>query len=224
MRKGYAILAILALTAAMAVPASASVAWVNDPVQSIIGVTGYATNGNQMVGMSVTANFQGGGSETLAWQSLGGTLGGVSGTGWSLQVSGDTFNDNAWTLTNSGAVLASLYIDSFPGKVVFDTILDPELTPGSARGKAVFADPLAATYIGLTGIIGDASSPYGDLYRYLEIVFDPSFSQGTLTWSADTDFIGLPGTPPGTVPVPPTVWLLGSGLLGLAGLRRFRKA
>ena len=29
---------------------------------------------------------------------------------------------------------------------------------------------------------------------------------------------------PGTVPLPPTVWLFGSGLLGLAGWRRFRKS
>jgi hypothetical protein len=47
-------------------------------------------------------------------------------------------------------------------------------------------------------------------------------------FSGSADYIGfdnitLGSATPGNVPVPPTVWLLGSSLLGLVGWRRFRK-
>ena len=41
--------------------------------------------------------------------------------------------------------------------------------------------------------------------------------------SGDSDFYLIADPCPAPVPLPPTVWLFGSGLLGLVGWRRFRK-
>ena len=65
---------------------------------SIPGLTGFQTTGADMDGMSVTASFEGGFSQTLAWAEGSPQSGGVTGTGWSLSLSGDSFT-NAWSLT-----------------------------------------------------------------------------------------------------------------------------
>lgn len=203
-------------------------------------LTGYATTGAMMDGMKVQVFFIG--SETAAtWAATGTGTGAASGTGWSLAESGDTYrdpwtstgNDGIWTLTNTSApAIYRILIDAGLGNTVFDTTSpdDPAYgTPGSARGltfNVVGANPydIVATYrdeVALTG-----SAPVGDLYRYLDIVFTNTggFGSGrSLGFIADTDNILFPGdfTP---VPLPPSVLLLGSGLLGLVGWRRFRKS
>lgn len=271
MRRACAILSILAtlaLLAELAAPAAADVYLGDQMGETITGVSGYTVYGNQMLGMQVTARFRNGLEETLVWADLSGgagdTTGGVIGSGWSLIVRGDTFADNAWTLTNlTGLLISDIKIQSISGGVVFDAVYDPHhlppfthadfpisSTPGSERGKAIFPFPdpaddprifLSASYQDLVGITGDAGGPYGngyygDLFSSLTIYeLTNEFSYGSRTFSADTDFI-VPLTYPipdldmikksgeGIVPLPGSVVFLGSGLLGLAGWRRFRKS
>ncbi|HEY9833272.1 MAG TPA: hypothetical protein V6D26_22150, partial [Stenomitos sp.] len=85
-------------------------------------LTGYATYGNMMSGMRVTANFLDGSSQTLTWGATGSISGGVFSNTWSLTQSGNTYapdNSNpeaaAWILSNYGSGITSLVIDAIPG-------------------------------------------------------------------------------------------------------------
>ncbi|MGB8873864.1 MAG: hypothetical protein ACLPOQ_02835 [Desulfobaccales bacterium] len=81
----------------------------------------------------------------------------------------------------------------------------------------------------LTGIVEYPGSD--DFYlQILTFTTAPTFNQ--LGYVLNNDYFYSPGAgadgtvtvgPAPTVPLPPTVFLLGSGLLGLVGLRRFRK-
>ena len=67
-------------------------------VDVVPGINRFITDGAAMVGMSVTVNFLGGASETVAWAATdpqSGAATGAFGTGWSISSSGDTFNSNA---------------------------------------------------------------------------------------------------------------------------------
>jgi hypothetical protein len=58
----------------------------------------------------------------------------------------------------------------------------------------------------------------------LNIYYDPDLIENAYLNHHTFDLIGGGHLSPYHTPVPPTVWLLGSGLLGLIGWRRFRKA
>jgi len=215
-------LATLALLAALAASAAADVYLGDQMGVTTSSVLGYTVSGNQMVGMQVKARFKNGPEETLVWADLSGVYGnmagGVIGNSWSLIVRGDTFADNAWTLTNNtGLLIDDINIQSISGGVVFDAVYDPphlppftfadmpiSSTPGSERGKAIFPFPdpaddprvfLSASYQDLVGITGDSggwlgTGYYGDLFSSLTIVeYTNEFRYGSRAFSADTDFI-----------------------------------
>lgn len=130
------------------------------------------TEGDDMSGMLITALFFGGGSETIAWGATGAGAGGVMGTGWSLDLVGNTFGAD-WTLNVFGAPLVGLIIDAVPGQTVFD--VGGGSTPGSAGGflfsNVVGPDALniVATYLDpvrLNGVL------YGDLFGRLSLEFN----------------------------------------------------
>jgi hypothetical protein len=75
-------LATFALLAAQ--QASAALTLVNDPTNTINipGLTGFVTTGDLMDGMSVTATFSGGLTQTRSWADTGPGAGGVTGSGW----------------------------------------------------------------------------------------------------------------------------------------------
>ena len=89
--------AAAALTLGVSANANAAVINVDNtsPVD-IPGLTGFSTTGAMMAGMSVTAYFEGGFTQTLAWGTTGAASGGVTGTQWSLSQTGDTFGGD-WT-------------------------------------------------------------------------------------------------------------------------------
>src|SRR5262245_11598811 len=111
-------------------------------MNNIPGLTGFATTGAMMDGLSVTATFASGFSQTLLWADSGAQSGGVTGTGWSLSLNGDTFTA-PWNFTNTrlGAAggpdaLDRLVLDGLNALTVFDrTFGDVEGTPGSAAGN-----------------------------------------------------------------------------------------
>ena len=157
----------------------------NSSTYNTTALTGYATNGAMMDGMAVTANFIGGGSETLYWADTGAASGGVSGTGWGLSESGDTFG-GFWSLSSSVGI-SSIFIDAGVGNTVFDIDWVGYGTDGSASGWTFQTDDpfdITATYSGEVSVGGAAA--VGDLWRYLNLDFTQGFSGG-MRFIADTD-------------------------------------
>lgn len=157
-------------------------------------LTGYATYGNMMSGMRVTANFLDGSSQTLTWGATGSISGGVFSNTWSLTQSGNTYapdNSNpeaaAWILSNYGSGITSLVIDAIPGNTVFDNLYEvntPLQTPGSERGWPFqVVSGLAPSYVNYSVPI-DIS--YGDLFGKLSLYWSGGFT-GSLSFFADAD-------------------------------------
>jgi len=173
---------------------------------TITGVTTFQTNGSDMAGMRITANFLGGSSETVDWVSLGGLAGRAQGNGWSLQQSGDTF-DQPWTLRNSSAQsIVSLGINAIPGGTVFDILRNEIGTPDSSVGLAFspisgFA-PESFNYSDIVNVQGNP--PVGDLFGMLTLNWNNqspfTANSQVLIYQADTDSIA--GGTGGIVEVP----------------------
>jgi hypothetical protein len=193
-------------------------------------LTGFATTGDMMAGMDVTAYFSDGSSEAVVWQSLGFPAGEAQGTGWSLFEIGDTFT-NSWRLRNdTGKTLRRMFIDAGAGDTVFDTDFGGAVgTAGSSTGRTFMPTTshidldITANYIDRVALTGDA--PIGDLFRYLEIDFNATgFASGReFRYITDTDNIEHAGDID-PIPEPGTFGILLAGLLGIGWSMRRRRA
>lgn len=219
---GVAAAATACLLAAPDVPA-ATVSYVNGTTYETAALAGFATSGDEMDGLSVTAYFAAGGSQALAWADTGSGAGGVTGTNWSLSLSGDTYGAN-WNL-NSSVALSGLVLSGSSGDTVFD-ITSGASTAGSSSGwtfQTAYTGPLDATYRNIVQLTGDP--PVGDLWETLSLAFggDGGFT-GSLSFIADTDNAAADAdVTPAPVPLPAAAPLFLSALAGMgffAGRRR----
>lgn len=174
-------------------------------VSNIPGLTGFATTGAMMDSLSVTATFLSG-SETRLWADIDPDSGGVSGTGWSLRVDGDTFGA-PWQFTNTRTIgatpdkLTTLVLDGRNALTVFDRSFGGLTgTPGSALGQdfvcastSVCADNQVRVLYDFLVSVG-ANAAIGDLWQTVTIQFcGPNSPAGNCQQSQGTLSDGLGG-------------------------------
>ncbi|WP_077342121.1 hypothetical protein [Pseudocolwellia agarivorans] len=177
-------------------------------------------NGADMSGIQVTAMFGNGSSETLTWAATGATSGGVTGAGWSLSLTGDTFGDyngasnmfvGDWVLSNDSLSIGivGLEVNAGIAGVYFDDADSIEYTAGSNVGRP-FASSSTDVSASFTNVF---SAP--DLFGTMNIDWKPTtfLDLGQkLTFLTDTD--------KSVVSEPATALVFLSGLLALVNIRR----
>lgn len=221
-------IALIATSSVFAAPITPTVTFSPGTTLNTSALSTFTTSGAQMAGTSVTAYFSGGSSETVSWLAVNGTDGAATGAGWSLGFAGSTTFDPFWELLTTTASIARVVIDGRTGDTIFDTILDPVTSPGSARGTA-FSEVdgpsglvVTAAY---TNQVAVGGTVYGDLFTVLDIGFSQVTGVGglgtdsRLIFTADTDNTLIAGDIT-NIPEPGTMALLGLGLVGLAYRRR----
>jgi hypothetical protein len=237
MKKLFSFLALAAATISLANSVEAATITTDNsgPYLETGMMAEWDTVGNDMSGMMITAYFSNGTSNSATW----GLGAGAVGNGWSLTLDSytkSTYTDTIatgalWNLdvTNSNLALDKIVINGAPGNTVFDRINYPIITPGSAfgwpidwtrwSGSATNTD-FTATYS--TPVkLGSLPAPLFDIYSTLTIDFDNSHyfsSSDVFKFYADTD--NIVNSP---VPEPISLFLFGTGLIGLAGTRMRRK-
>lgn len=221
-----------ALALVLAGSASAAVTYNQDLTapSDIPGLTGFQTTGAMMGGMQVVATLIGANgtfTETRSWAATGAASGGVTGTGWSLTQTGDTFA-GLWSFnfTNVGTApfnLLTLSLDGNSGLTLFDRFFNGTAgSTGSFNGSDLsFTDDTisaAVTYSDVVGIGGNA--PVGDIFHQVSIQFGDGIAR-SFQFLQDTDNDSRINQP---IPEPGTLSLLGLALAGVSWRVRRRQA
>jgi len=193
---------------------------------SVAGIARFATFGDLMVGMEVTASFLSGFAETVSWVATGPGAGGAFGTEWSLTLDGDSFapgpDGASWVFTHARDALLTLKLDGEPGFTVFDrTFGGVDGTPDSELGldfdflPDALEPPGTATYSRRVAV--GVNPPVGDLWQVLTIDFTEIEGLQLRRWEFEQD---TDNDVRRQIPEPASVTLLGLGLAWLLWRRK----
>ncbi len=209
-----------------------------DDVINVAGMGEHNIDGVFMAdaGMTVTAHFQNGPSETVVLTQLLGS-GVAMGNAWTLSTTGDTFQSE-WTLEFLGddvtGPLVGFTIDGFAGGgnigIVFDRIHQLQHgTVGSHHGwdYETLSDVPFHTHVQYRNPISvNGADPVGDLYGTLDVSFFVIFDEesgaavGGLDGTNVTRLVFRVDTDSVIVPEPASVMLVGAGAALLLRRRR----
>ncbi len=191
-----------------------------EPIQTVKEITKHNLNATEMAGMEVFVNN----TSSAKWNGTS-----ASSASWELSYRGSDTLGGQWKFTNN--TLASIDIvkfDAFGADAVFDQILSPNGTENSDRGSYFYIQgtgPDVKDEFSGAVVLDGLPAPVGDLYRWLTFDFTDAggLLQGqSFSFIADTDkFLAV--SSPSKVPLPPSVILLVSGVVGLLGLKRNRR-
>ncbi len=179
-------------------------------------------NAAELEGMSVTALFGDGTSEQFTWAATDAVSGGVTGTGWSLSLSGSTFGEidnvtdpvnpvilGGWELVNASvdAGIVGLSLNAALANAYFDIFDEAEYTEGSNAGR-YFAEQT-----------GDATATYDDAFSNIDLfgIMNISWSQAI---AVNSETVFLTDTDKAVVSEPATALVFLTGLLALVNFRR----
>lgn len=192
------------------------------------GVSSFTTDGADMTGMTVTAAFAGGATETLVFAPTATNSGGATGSLFSIFQT-DTTYSNPFQITNlSGTALESLFFDAGAGDTLFDRSYTSSGTPGSSGGRdllesgTALSGDIVVTYSAAVGV--GSAEPVGDLFALMHVDLSGTTGGGlgaSESWAfiTDTDTLAVSGDLT-AVPLPASGLLLGAGLVALAASRR----
>lgn len=183
----------------------------------IEGVTGA-----DMAGMTVTAEFSNGSSETLVWSAMGTEAGGAISPGWGVMLSGDSFGQydpgtntyyGLWVISNATNFdIVELTLNGLAAGVVFDTEYGDVSANGSGAGREMVAsNPL--TFAVYAQQYMDELFSTMILANRTGVLVEAGLRAAFMT---DTDLV-VTETP---VPAPAGMALLALGLLAMARKRQ----
>ena len=220
------LMAAFAFAAVVSTPVSGDIIYNVGGVETDIpGLTGFSTTGAMMNGMQVTACFLGNGCEIRAWAAGGGPdAGGVSGTDWTLRLTGDSFFQSfQFDFTNGDpGQLETLLLDGSGALTIFDRTFGGAVgTPGSALGRdwtSALGDTTNIDVFYRDPTTIDGAPAVNDIFQQVFVDFGATGPRVDFEFRQDTDNDSRFND----IPEPSTLLLLGLGMLAFAGVHRRR--
>ena len=159
-------------------------------------LSGFGTDGDDMLGLSVSVVFADASTETAIWQA-GATVGygEAVGTGWTInQGPGSTWSNPFSFANNSGQAVSRITLHGAGANTVFDRSFGGAAgTTSSANGRDVqettsisVTQDVFATYFDRVQLAG--GTPVGDLFGGLRLEFSAGLADGaSFSFITDTD-------------------------------------